>query len=135
MLKTCSWCNRMFEDYLGNNTLCQDCRDKEETLLRAVKDYLWDNPGATETKLGELFDIPRGRISKWLRDGRIELTPDSAIKLRCLRCGSMITSGKYCPDCAERIKNGFEEAIERKEFTSALLEEPKKDKNSKMHFI
>jgi len=46
---------------------------------------------------------------KWLRDQRIEVTPGSAIKLTCQRCGSMITTGKYCKDCNTKIANNLHE--------------------------
>ncbi|MBP3198687.1 MAG: hypothetical protein J6N21_17015 [Butyrivibrio sp.] len=134
MLKTCFICKRLFDDYMDTNSMCPDCRSKEEALLREVKDYLWNNPGTTEAKLNEIFDVPSGQINKWLRDGRLELTPDSAIKLRCTRCGSMILSGKYCNDCADRIKDGFNKSLAPKEISSIVLKDPE-EKNSKMHFI
>ncbi len=134
MLKTCSVCKRIFEDISDTHSACPDCRAKDEVLLREVKDYLWDNPGTTEAKLNELFDIPNGRIMRWLRDGRLELTPDSTIKLRCMRCASMISSGKFCADCAKKIADGFKKTIVPKDFTSVLLENPNSS-DDKMRFM
>lgn len=105
MVKSCHSCKRLFEDFLNAHTLCPECRAKEEQLLRDVKDYLWSNPGTTEVKLCELFEVTHEQIMLWLRSERLEIMPDSAIKLTCVRCGSMISSGKYCADCKKRIKD------------------------------
>lgn len=109
MLKSCTQCGKIFEDLLGKYSLCPNCRQDEETLLRKVKDYLWTNPGTTEAKLWEMFGVSHKQIMKWLRDQRIEVTPGSAIKLTCQRCGSMITTGKYCKDCNTKIANNLHE--------------------------
>lgn len=107
MVKACLNCKRLFDDYFDTNTLCESCRKEEESLLRKVKDYLWDNPGTTEKKLNELFGVSKEQVKMWLRQGRLELTPDSKIKLTCLRCGSMIKTGKYCKECIVVLKEGF----------------------------
>ena len=121
MVKQCEKCNRLFEDMFGTHDLCPDCRKEEEEVLRDVKDYLWDNPGTTEAKLWELFGVVHKQIVKWLRDERIELTPSSKIKLQCMRCGSMIYKGRYCPDCQLKISQ------EMTDLKQSLM--PKLDKN------
>ena len=103
MIKNCITCNKIFDDFLDIYKTCPDCRKKEADLLREVKDYLWDFPGTTEAKLHELFGVTHQQITKWLREERLEITPDSSIKLTCVRCGSMILKGKYCADCARRV--------------------------------
>ena len=103
MVKQCVMCNRLFDDYLDLYKTCPDCRKEEAELLRKVKDYLWDFPGTTEAKLRELFGVTHQQVIKWLREERLEITPDSSIKLTCRRCGSMILKGKYCPDCTKRV--------------------------------
>ncbi|MCR5516518.1 MAG: hypothetical protein K6F41_08665 [Lachnospira sp.] len=109
MIKVCSKCNNMFEDYFDKYNMCPNCRDDEENLLRQIKDYLWDNPGTTEKKLKELFDVSHNQLMEWLREERLEITPDSDIVLRCERCGSMIFTGKYCEDCNNKIKTTVNE--------------------------
>ncbi len=103
MVKQCVMCNRLFEDYLDMNISCPDCREKETQLLRDIKDFLWDYPGTTEAKLREIFPVTHAQIMKWLREERLEITPDSSIKLTCRRCGSMILKGKYCEHCKQRV--------------------------------
>lgn len=118
--------------------MCPDCKKKEEELLRQVKDYLWENPGATEAKLEELFGTTHKQIVRWLRDERLEITPESKIKLTCKRCGSMILKGKYCKDCATKVGNelkSLEESLnpkEEKNITSMVIDN--KNKN-KMRFV
>ena len=138
MVKPCKECGKVFDDYLNINDMCPDCKKKEEELLRQVKDYLWENPGATEAKLEELFGTTHKQIVRWLRDERLEITPESKIKLTCKRCGSMILKGKYCKDCATKVGNdlkSLEESLnpkEEKNITSMVIDN--KNKN-KMRFV
>ncbi|MCR4740369.1 MAG: MerR family transcriptional regulator [Lachnospiraceae bacterium] len=111
MLKSCLGCNKLFDDPIGDYKLCKECRAAEEELLRKVKDYLWDNPGTSEAKLEELFDVTRKQVTRWLREGRLEVTPESDIKLTCMRCGSNIKSGRFCGDCVKKLKDGFAKEI------------------------
>ena len=141
MVKVCSVCGNMFEDVLDKYTLCPVCRTEEEKLLRKVKDYLWDNPGTTEKKLRELFDVSHNQIMEWLREERIEITPESDIILTCERCGSMIYTGKYCKDCSMRIKqtvNDIQKSMdppkEKKKLRTAAIDRLKL-KDSKMRFV
>ncbi len=143
MVKNCIRCNKIFEDYLDIYKTCPECRALEADLLRKVKDYLWDYPGTTEAKLKELFDVTHQQITKWLREERLEITPDSSIKLTCVRCGSMILKGKYCPDCAKRVgaeldelKNELSPKQERqsKQVYSMVIDKSMAP-GGKMHFL
>ena len=140
MVKQCVKCNRLFEDILEKYNLCPECRKEEEVVLRDVKDYLWDNPGTTESKLWELFGVTHPQIMKWLRDERIELTPSSKITLQCMRCGSMIFRGRYCDDCQAKVNQKLNELqqsmmpkIEKKIFS--MVKETASAKNEKMRFL
>ncbi|MCR4902970.1 MAG: hypothetical protein K6A23_08930 [Butyrivibrio sp.] len=136
MFKQCKTCNKVFDDYLNMYESCPDCRKKEEELLREVKDYLWEHPGATEAKLEELFGTNHKQIIKWLREGRLEITPDSKIKLTCKRCGSMILKGMYCDDCASKIntdlKNAENSFKPESHITSMVIDKKHK---AKMRFV
>ena len=140
MLKSCIQCGKLFEDYIDKYSLCPTCRKNEEAMLRDVKDYLWVNPGATEAKLWELFGATHKQIMKWLREQRIEVTPGSAIKLTCQRCGSMITTGKYCKDCANKVANNMHELQmslmphEERNIFSMVIDK-KMARNGSMHFL
>ena len=141
MVKNCATCGRIFEDYLDLYKTCPQCRDEENTLLRQVKDYLWDYPGTTEGKLRELFGVSHQQVTKWLREERLEITPDSSIKLTCLRCGSMILKGKYCPDCAKRIGAQLNEmkremsANKREKTIYSMVIDKDMAPGGKMHFL
>ncbi len=137
MIKNCLKCGKIFEDFLDLYKLCPNCREQEYDLLRKVKDYLWDYPGTTEAKLRELFGVTHEQVTKWLREERLEITPESNIKLMCVRCGSAILKGKYCDHCKKIV--GDELASLKKDIA------PKQDKQiysmivdkdfaGKMHF-
>ena len=140
MIKNCIRCNKIFDDYLDMNKLCPECREQETGLLREVKDYLWDHPGTTEAKLREIFGVTHQQITKWLREERLEITPDSCIKLTCVRCGSMILKGKYCDHCAKIVGdelNNLKRELSpkpEKQMYSMIIDK-NMTPNGKMHFI
>ena len=140
MIKNCIRCGKIYDDYLDLYKLCPDCRDQESTLLRKVKDYLWDYPGTTEAKLRELFGVTHEEVTKWLREERLEITPDSSIKLTCCRCGSMILKGKYCDHCKKKV--GDELDMLKKELSPkqekqiySMVIDKDMSATGKMHFI
>jgi ribosomal protein L32 len=138
MVKHCKICSKVFDDYLDMYDMCPDCREKEEKLLREVKDYLWENPGASEKKLEELFGATHKQIVKWLRNERLEITPASSIKLTCKRCGSMILSGNYCKDCISKVGNDLKElekSLKPKEDKHLMSMVIDKTHKAKMHFV
>ena len=142
MLKQCVMCNRLFEDYLDMNLSCPDCREKENQLLRDIKDFLWDYPGTTEAKLREIFPVTHEQIVKWLREERLEVTPDSSIKLTCRRCGSMILKGKFCDHCKQRVgaeleemKRGLQSKEQNTKQTYGMVIDRNMAPGGKMHFL
>lgn len=102
-IKNCKKCNRIFQ-YLTGAQLCQACKDIEEDEFQKIKQYLKENPKASMTEVSETLDISIEKITKFLRDGRLEVSVDSAIKLECEGCGKSIITGRYCQNCAGRIE-------------------------------
>ncbi len=138
MLKNCIQCGKVYEDFLDLYKMCPDCREEETTLLRKVKDYLWDYPGSTEAKLHEIFGVTHEQVTKWLREERLEITPESNIKLTCVRCGSMILKGKYCDHCRkvvgdelESLKKDAAPKVDKQVYSMVI----DKDASGKMHFV
>lgn len=138
MLKNCIKCGKIYEDYLDLYKMCPDCRTQESDLLRQVKDYLWDYPGTTEAKLRELFGVTHEQVTKWLREERLEITPESNIKLTCVRCGSMILKGKYCDHCKKVVGDELDSLKkelspkQEKQIYSMVID---KEVSGKMHFV
>ena len=102
-IAVCKQCKKMFNK-ISNSTICSACQEKLETVFQQVKDYLWENKGASLSEISEKFDVSPKQIEKWLRDGRLQLAEDSVINFTCVNCGEKITTGKYCVLCARKVE-------------------------------
>lgn len=105
-VRNCIKCKKIFQ-YLSGPQLCPNCKDQDEKDFQAVKQYLRENPRATITEVAEAMEMTVDKITRYLRDGRLEIAPGSAIILECERCGSPITSGRFCNACSGKMEGDF----------------------------
>lgn len=103
-VKNCMKCKKIFQ-YLSGPPLCPNCREQEEKDFQKVKDYLREHPRATITEVSEELEISVEKITRYLKEGRLEIAPGSAIILECERCGSPITTGRFCNACSGRLES------------------------------
>ncbi|MGL5677589.1 MAG: flagellar protein [Cellulosilyticaceae bacterium] len=108
-VKTCRRCNKMFQ-YIGGKPICPRCKKKEEELFQVVKAYLRENVGATMEEVSEATGATLGMIQGFLREGRLEVTPDSPIALTCEQCGAKIRTGRFCDKCKNHLSNSLQDA-------------------------
>ena len=71
-IKNCRSCGKIFT-YMGGQLLCRKCRDIEEEQFKQVKEYLYENPGATITEVAMQLEISVKKIKQYLREGRLEI--------------------------------------------------------------
>lgn len=98
----CRECGKTFE-YTWGAVNCPECEVRIRRIFKDVKNYLWDNPGASEAIVCEKFGISRHVINDWLRNDKIQLSENSDIVLRCEKCGAEILSGHYCSKCQKEV--------------------------------
>ena len=81
--KTCKICGRpLAED--SEDTLCPIC--KEHELFQEVKNFIREND-VNEFEVSSAFDIPLGKVKKWIREGRIEYRDTPTVgKALCPQC-------------------------------------------------
>ena len=84
---------------------CPVCLEKQEEDLKKVKEYMWDNKGATVQELSENCNVDAKLIMQWLRKERIQLASESGIELFCETCGNKILTGRYCDKCKLDTQN------------------------------
>ncbi|AOT70032.1 TIGR03826 family flagellar region protein [Geosporobacter ferrireducens] len=102
-IRNCRKCGRIFQ-YDGFNKNCERCRKNEEEDFRRVKEYLYDNPGATISEVSQETEVEEDLILKYLRQGRLEITGEGgSLVLDCERCGRAIRTGRFCDQCAEEM--------------------------------
>jgi len=86
--------------------------DDEEIEFKKVKEYVYDNPGATISETSQETGVSVEKIIRFLREERLEIkSEESNMVLECERCGVPIKSGRYCERCKRELNAGF-----RKEF-------------------
>lgn len=108
-VKSCRRCRALFHHVVGPQ-LCQKCKRKDEEDFARVKEYLYDNPGASMTTVCEELDVTVRQVQQYLRDGRLTVSKDSPIGIDCERCGTRIITGKYCDECTTTMTNQFSSA-------------------------
>ncbi len=131
-LRNCSRCGRVFA-YVGRD-LCPACIRQDDEAFDRLREFLADNPRATVEDACRETGLDAERVLRFLRQGRLQLSPSSAIVLECQRCGQRILSGRLCPACLSSISGragaGDEEA--RHEEPAAGAGEPEEDGRRKM---
>jgi ribosomal protein L32 len=71
-------------------------------------------------------------IERFLREGRLILTEDSPIYLKCENCGKEIKTGRFCQACSTNLSNEMRMTAKADETPSNRMESA--DKN-RMRFL
>ena len=109
-IRNCHRCGKMFTAIAGK-TICQNCEKAEEEDFKKVKEYIEEHKEATLDIIVRETEIPLKRVSKFIREGRIEITLGLREAFRCESCGAQIVTGRYCERCFTSIKSGLVEAL------------------------
>lgn len=134
-VRTCRKCKKLF-NYLMGPVICQTCRDHMEEEFKVVKTYIQDNPHVDIRTVSEECEVDVAQIRQWIREERLEFASDSIVGLNCDRCGKVIKTGKYCPECKAEMQKTFSNAIGLGHGTTAAPSKPAPEKNSpKMRFL
>ncbi|QZY54323.1 TIGR03826 family flagellar region protein [Crassaminicella profunda] len=112
-IRNCKECGKLFQ-YNGISKICPRCRRKDEDAFKAVREYIYENTGATLTEVSEETGVDEDKILRFLREGRLEIIGEnSALLLECERCGKAIRTGRFCDECAQELKNGLKDGFEK----------------------
>jgi len=103
-VKNCVKCKKLFQ-YLSGPPLCPNCKDQEEKDFQAVRQYLKEHPRATISEVAETLEISVEKITRFLKDGRLEVAPGSTMLLECERCGVPISTGRFCAVCSGKLES------------------------------
>lgn len=109
-VRNCRKCGKIF-NYIGGAPICPSCRQLDEEDFQRVKEYLYENPGASITQVSVDLDISMEKIKRFLKDGRLEIKGDDGnLILECENCGKSIKSGRFCAECERDLAAGFRSA-------------------------
>lgn len=111
--KNCPKCGRLFT-YV-KNAICPECIKAEEETFQKVRAYLKEFPGHSITEISDATGVSPRKISKYLREGRLEVTEGIGNFLTCMNCGKPIHTGKFCRECSTRLSKNFQTAAAPKD--------------------
>ncbi len=132
-IKSCLKCGKLFA-YDGKHKICDVCRKSEEDDYQKVKDYLWENPKSTITKVHEETGVEKEKILKFIKDDRLIADGiDAENLLECERCGIPIMSGRYCVSCQQELIDGFGSGLSKNK--KKKEDEKKKDAEDRMFIV
>ncbi|HYF84390.1 MAG TPA: TIGR03826 family flagellar region protein [Clostridia bacterium] len=115
-IRNCPRCGKIFT-CLGR-PICGNCIATEENEFKVVKEYVYDNPGATISEVSNETEVSVEKIMRFLREERLEIrSENSNLLLECERCGRAINSGRFCENCKGEINKDFkrEFGLDKKE--------------------
>lgn len=102
-VRNCRKCGRIY-NYIGGVPLCPACRQEDENDFKRVKEYLYDNPGASMSQISEELDVSVEKIKRFLKEGRLEIIGDNGnMVLECESCGKSIRTGRFCEECERTL--------------------------------
>lgn len=111
--KNCRLCGKLFTSMAYEN-ICYNCRVMEEKEFDSVKEYLYENPGATITEIVNELNISVTKIKRYLKEGRLEILGDEGnFILECERCGKSIKTGRFCNECQREINMDLQDTAEK----------------------
>jgi len=127
-LRNCTKCSRVFA-YNGSE-ICSRCSSSDMEDFKKVKDYLYDNPGATIVEVSDQTGVNEKKILRYLRESKIEIIENDNLLLDCQRCGTAIRSGRFCDPCVIAMKKEFTAVLKPTDEISKVKDS---GNNSKMH--
>lgn len=97
---------------------CEDCKYVAFDDYGKVRRYIEQHKGANASEIEAATGVKQRTIRIMLKEGRLEVTPDSRTFLHCEMCRKAIRSGRLCPECEmnyhrkleqeERLKRSYD---------------------------
>ncbi|NLO38642.1 MAG: flagellar operon protein YvyF [Ruminiclostridium sp.] len=101
-IKYCKVCRKMFQ-YVTGPILCPACKQIDEEEFEKVRAFLRDFPGANMKEVADNTGVNPNKISRWLKEERLEVSEGSPVALNCENCGVRIRSGRFCIECSKGL--------------------------------
>ncbi len=127
-IRNCPRCGKIFTSF--GRPICGRCLETEENEFKVVKEYIYDNPGATISEVSQETEVSVEKIMRFLREERLEIkSENSNLLLECERCGRGIKSGRFCDNCKAQINNDFRREFGMDKKEPAPMPKVKTDKD------
>jgi predicted amidophosphoribosyltransferase len=109
--RQCKSCGQIY--HYNGQPLCAACVLKTDQEFKRIKEYLYENPGASVAQVVEATGVDEKTVLYLLKEGRLEMKSAAGF-LVCLSCGEPIRSGTMCAKCAKKLSSAFESVTEKK---------------------
>jgi flagellar operon protein (TIGR03826 family) len=117
-IKNCPRCGKMFTVIAGK-VVCPVCEKAEEDDFKKVKDYISEHGEASLDMVVKETGVSLKRITKFIREGRLEVSKGISSDFRCDSCNAPIATGRFCEKCFASMKSGLTEALRPPEASRA----------------
>ena len=88
---------------------CENCGYVDYDDYGKVRLYIEEHKGATAVEIEAATGVTQRSIRRMLRESRLEIAEGSKIFMHCERCGKEIRSGRFCEECAVKVRKSQEE--------------------------
>ncbi|CAK7049931.1 MerR family transcriptional regulator [Tissierella carlieri] len=125
-IRNCAKCGKIYQ-YDGFR-ICHSCRKTGEDEFQKVKEYLYDNPGATISEVEEATGVDSRKIIVFLREGRLEIGEGSNLILECEKCGVSIRTGRFCDKCKNNLQRELGQVVDSARSTKRTIDKKVEEK-------
>ncbi len=128
----CKRCGRIFRSE-NRRLICSVCVKELEEKFDEVKEYIYANSAATIVEVASETNVSVEQIKNWIREERLILTNPAGAGINCMKCGEVISTGKYCNKCKLTMADELKGIYKKKEVTPQI--DKSKDEKAKMRFF
>lgn len=90
---------------------CEDCKAIDYDDYGKVRKYVEEHKGATAAEVAAATKVTQRSIRNMLKEGRLQVAPNSRAFLNCEMCGKSISSGRLCAECETKYHRKLEEKV------------------------
>ena len=110
-IRNCRRCGKLFSS--TGSPVCSGCTRQDQEDFDKVRDFLFDHPNSTILEIAKATEVDGKTISRFLKEGRLKsdlilFTEEDGFT--CEKCGTPITSGRFCQKCVENLKAELSQA-------------------------
>lgn len=132
--RNCRRCGRMF-GYMGGIPICDHCKQKDEEDFQKVRQYLKEQPGASMKEVSEACEVSVEKITRFLREGRLEVREGANLVLECESCGKSIKTGRFCENCAKQLERDMSKVAGAANSAGKKSDDDSKPKGGGMKYL
>ncbi|MDR1065930.1 MAG: winged helix-turn-helix transcriptional regulator [Clostridiales bacterium] len=108
-IRNCPLCGKLFSD--AGKGICPQCVVKDEEIFKTLKEYIDENPKMSKAYVSEETGVSPGRISRYVKEGRLIVSEGMAEDFACENCGKPVSTGRYCKACLRELNKGLDAAL------------------------